>query len=476
MGEGLLAMRHTPAVVLNKVWPRFIFNIVLRLRAFVLLCGWLPGIAWSAEPEVATSPLPDNTEQVSREAFLTALAHAPMVAAARARLSAARHDGAAAGVLPDPRLGLGVGLETMRSGGSSPMYGALLEQPLPRWGERDAQRMTATSQIRLAEAELAEALGDQAAVLATALAEARAWRATIELRHASEKRIQVLKDVLHGQLASGAAPLGAALALDTRAQELTLQITEAERQVADAEAEARGRLAIAPTEPLPPVAFPHLASIDMGATPLALRALATRSAAEADERGAESRGNPETSVGVGWDREQAGTTDQNDKFRLSFTMSLPVHRAAYEATAEAARARARAASHEVDGSRWMARSLIERATRAQAQAARSRSAADAVSDRTRTEMDAITQQVGLAQPAAGGSLIQAIDVLDRITAAQQQVIDAELTSALALADLWRLAPPVVPTKADVPDAEHPVTPSASPTDSPANSPAMKAEK
>lgn len=424
----------------------------------------LAGIALGAEPQVMPA-VGGDMKPVALDGFLMALAQSPRVAAARARVTAARRGGEAAGVLPDPKIGVDIGRESSRTGSASPMYGAIVEQSFPRWGEREAARLTATSATRLSEAELSETIGEEAAQVASALAEAHAWRTALILRHEAERRLQVLTDVVHGQLASGTVPVGSALALVTRSQELALQITDAERLVADAETEVRGRLGMAPTDPLPPMALPQLAGIDLAATPLALRATAAHAAAEAEERGAESRNNPETSVGLGWDREMVGTADQNDKFRLSFTMSLPVHRAAYEASAEAARSRARAAAHEVNGSRWMARSLIERATRAQAQAARSRSAADALAERTRTEMDVITQQVGIPQQVTSGSVVQAMDLLDRITAAQQQVIDAELTSSLALADLWRLAPPILPDGATIHDANQPV-PSASPGDHP----------
>lgn len=403
----------------------------------------LAGVAVGAEP-MAGTVAGSGMMPIAPEDFLTALAQSPRVAAARARLSAARRGGEAAGVLPDPKIGVDIGRASPRSGSASPMYGAFLEQPLPRWGERDAARLNATAATRMGEADLSETIGEEAARVASALSEAQAWRATIILRHEAELRIQVLKDIVHGQLASGAAPVGAAVALDTRAQELALQISDAERQVADADAEVRGRLGMASTDPLPSVAYPQLNGIDVAVTPLGLRATAAQAAAAAEERGAEARGNPETSVGVGWERERAGMPDQDDRVRLSFTMSLPLYRAAYEASADAARARARAATHEVNGSRWMTRSQIERATRAQVQAERARKVAGALAERTRTEMDAITQQVGIPQQMASGSLVQVMDLLDRITAAQQQMIDAELTNALAMADLWRLAPPILP--------------------------------
>lgn len=392
-----------------------------------------------------TSPHPTG------EDFRQALAASPMVEAARARLGSTQRESAVAGVLPDPRAGLDVGREAARNGTVTPMYGAMIEQPLPSWGSRDAQRLSATAQTHRSEAELAEITGEQAALVSAALAEAEAKRGTVVLLTEAQQRVHVLKESLRLQIASGGVSIGAALALDTRANELALQISDAERLIADAESEARGRLGIPPSEPLPVAAFPTLAEIDLAATPLALRAAAARASANAEEREAQARGNPETSVGLGWEREMAGTDDQNDKFRLFLTVSLPVHRAAYEAAADAARSRARAAAHEVVGSRWMARSLVARATRAADQAARARRAAESLVDRTRIEMDAVTQQVA----TAGSSFVQVMDLLERITAAQQQVLESELTSNLALADLWRLAPPILPVNASRP-AEHQV--------------------
>ena len=97
----------------------------------VVFCLTVAG-AHAAESDVRSVP---------PEGFLTALAQAPQVAAARARLSAARRGSDAAGVLPDPKIGIDIGRGSPRTGSASPMYGAFIEQSLPRWGERDAERL-----------------------------------------------------------------------------------------------------------------------------------------------------------------------------------------------------------------------------------------------------------------------------------------------------------------------------------------------
>ena len=58
--------------------------------------------------------------------------------------------------------------------------------------------------------------------------------------------------------------------------------------------------------------------------------------AQAMEREAVARGNPETAVGLAWEREAAGTDEQTDKVALTFRMSLPIYRSAYGGAADAA--------------------------------------------------------------------------------------------------------------------------------------------
>jgi outer membrane protein TolC len=370
----------------------------------------------------------------------TALARSPAISAARARVQAAGLAARAAGVLPDPMLGIGVGRELPRMGEAMDMYGAMIEQPLPRWGERDAMRQTALAQVAMAEAEFAELVGEHAAGVAAAGAEAQAAEQSLVLVEESRDRVRALSEVVRARVAGGGGTIGESLALDTRVQQLDLQLADLARRRADAEAEVRGRLGLPPDATLPPLSLPATAAIRPDATPMARRAAASRGEAEAMAQEAIARGNPETAVGLSWDREAVGTEEQVDKYNLTFRVSLPVWRQAYGAAADAARGRARAAAHEARASGWMARSQVGRAQRAVEQAARAQAVADGIAGRGHTEYDAVIRQVG----TGNASIMTVLDLLDRISEARMQAIEARLTSQLALAQLWRLAPPTLP--------------------------------
>lgn len=386
--------------------------------------------------------------QAAEDAFLAALARAPGIAAARTRVEAARHSARGAGVLPDPMLSADLGRTRQRMGDDMTMYGAMLGQSLPRWGERDAMRLKAAAQVELAEADFADAVGEHAAMVATAAAEAAAAAATGALLTETATRVRAMQETVVARIAAGGALIGDSLALDTRAQSLELQISEQRRRLADAEAEARGRLGLAEGRPIPAAAYPDLASIDPERVPMARRARAMHSDARAMEREATARANPETGIDVRWEREASGTEEQSDTYSLALTMSLPVWRQAYADAADGARASARAAGHEAHASAWMARSQLSRAGRAATVAAQARSTAEAVASRTRGEYDAMIRQLGTGAAGLG----MALELLDRISEAQMQAIDAELASRMALAALWRLAPPEL---AGMPAADEP---------------------
>jgi outer membrane protein TolC len=304
-------------------------------------------------------------------------------------------------------------------------------------------RQTALAQVAMAEAELAELVGEHAAGIAMAGAEALAAAQSRSLIEESLVRIRSLADAVRARVAAGGGMMGEVLALDTQRQQLELQLTDLVRRQADAEAEVRGRLGLAADDPLPALSFPDPVAIKPDATPMARRAIASRGEAEAMEREAVSRGNPESSIGLSWDREAAGTEEQVDKYNLTFRISLPVWRQAYAASADAARGRARAAAHEARASGWMARSQIGRAQRAMDQAARAQAVADAIAERSRTEYDAVIRQVG----TGAAPIMSALDLLDRISDARMQAIEARMSSQMILAELWRLAPPALPDAA-----------------------------
>ncbi len=416
---------------------------LLLLLAVTALCA-------SAGEPPTRSPEPAAHTPAATEQFLAALAKAPAIAAARARVMAAEQAQGAAGVLPDPMIGGDIGRERTRMGDEMTMYGAMIEQALPRWGERDAMRQTARAQTGLEAANVAAVIGDHAAEVATGIAEWMAARDTQVFVRQSRERVTALHDVVRARIAAGGAMIGDLLALDTKAQQLDLQVADLERRQADAVAMVRGRLGLGPDASLPPFAAPNLDTIRVEANPMARTAAAMQLEAQAMEREAVARGNPETAVGLAWEREAAGTEEQTDKLALTFRMSLPIYRSAYSDAADAARARSRAARHEASGATWMARSQVGRAQRAIVQAQQAQRTADDIAARTRTEYDAVIQQVG----SGGASVTLSLNLLDMITESGMNAIMARLDSQMALAELWRLAPPDLPSTSVTTDGDH----------------------
>ena len=374
-------------------------------------------------------------------AFAAAVAKAPGVVAAQARMLAAQRGRGAAGVMPDPMVGVEVGRERPRMGDDMTMYGAMIEQPLPRWGERDAQRQMASASAQAAGADFYMLIGEHAASLAAAGIEAESASRSLVLVEAARQRAVALGEVVRSRIAAGGAMYGESLAIDTRVQQFELQIADLRRRQADAESEMRGRLALAPEAPLPPVAVPDPANIQPSANPALIKAQAAQAEAKAGLGEAEARGRPESSLGLRWEREAVNTMDQSDTISLSYTMSLPVWRGAYDDGVVAARQRGQAAGHEAHAAEWMARSQISRAQRASDQARRAEALAESIATRTASEYAAVMRQVGTGT----ASISLALDLLDRITDAQLQAIEAVTASKLALAELWRLAPPTLPT-------------------------------
>ena len=383
---------------------------------------------------VAAEPVPTPASD-----FLVSLAAAPGIAAARVRLSAAESAQGVAGLLPDPVFGFDAGRKRFRAGQDETMYGAMIEQPLPRWGTRDAERMQAQAQVQAAQAAYQTVVGEHAAAIATAIASWMAAQERLVLLRQSRARIDAMRDIVAVRLASGGAGIAEQLLLDTRAQQLDLAISDLERRALDDQAEIRSRLGLQPTAAIPSFAAPDPATITGAENPLVRAAEAATAEARASEMAALARGRPETTIGLAWEREAAHTDEQSDQFILNLRVSLPVHRAAYGEAADAARWRARASRHEAAGAAWMAESQVGRAIRAQAQATRAEDSAAAIAARTQVAYQAMLQQIG----TGGASVTAALDLLDRVTESGIEAVLARLDGRLALADLWRLAPPVL---------------------------------
>ena len=398
---------------------------MLHIAVSVLLSACLAGLI-AAEPALTRA-----------SDFLASLAAAPGIAAARVRLSAAESAQGVAGLLPDPVFGVDAGRKRFRAGRDETMYGAMIEQPLPRWGSRDAERVQAQAQVLSAQAAYQTVVGEHAAAIATAIASWMAAQERLTLLRQALARIDAMRGIVGVRLAAGGAGIGEQLLLETRSQQLDLAISDLERRARDDQAEIRGRLGLQPTAAIPPFAAPDPTAITGARSPLLRAAEAATAEARAGEMAAVARGRPETAIGLAWEREAAHTDEQADQVILNLRVSLPVHRAAYSEAADAARWRARASRHEAAAAAWMAESQIGRATRAQAQVTRAEASAAAIAARTQVAYEAMLQQIG----TGGASVTAALDLLDRVTESSIEAVMARLDGRLALADLWRLAPP-----------------------------------
>jgi cobalt-zinc-cadmium efflux system outer membrane protein len=372
----------------------------------------------------------------ARADLVRSLAGSPAIQAAQERVDAARLASGAAGRLPDPMLGIGLA-RTSTASERWPMYDLVLEQPLLRWGERDARRATAAAGIAMSQAEVRDMLGEVAAEVAAMLADAEEARATLAVVASQIQRTAAIQATIAARVATGASTIAEQLTVQSRLAALAVERDTLERMVADAEQEVRGRLGLAPTAPLPPFAAPDRAAIAMDRVPGVIAAQARSAEAVAMHREARASRYPETAVGVRYGRErQPG--DPMTTIGVEFRMSLPVWQGASADLEDAAQARLRAARREISAWEFRARALLGRAERAATVAATARAAANGTRGRLDAEYEAMLRS---AATQGGTSLIQVLDVLDRLGEAERLVIEAEAAARQAEAGLWRLAPP-----------------------------------
>lgn len=377
----------------------------------------------------------DAAESAVPATFLDRLAEAPAVQAARQRVHAARRGEGAAGRLADPMLSAGLA-QRSSPGMAWPMYEVMVEQALPRWGERDAMRLKAAAETGFMAAELQEILGETAAEVASMLAEAEAARAKTTLLEGQITRAGTLKASLDARIASGSAGLGEQLAVQSRIAALTVERDTSRRQVADAEQEVRARLGLDANEALPPFAAPLATAVDAERIPGVLMARAKGGESAAMIQEAQASRSPETSIGLRYEREEA-PSEPMDTVGLQVRVSLPVWRGASDDLEESARFRQRAARRDEAAAQAKARSLVGRAERAATVAIAARAAAQSTQGRLDAEYASLIRTAAIQ----GTGLMPVLEVLDRLGEAEFQVIEAEAAARLAAASLWRLAPP-----------------------------------
>lgn len=376
-------------------------------------------------------------------ALLDAVTRAPQLAAAAQRIAAARARTDAAGRLPDPEV------EAMGSrvdaplGESRTMWELTVRQPLPKRGERAADRARSLAVVSLAEADYALTVGDVAADLALALAEADGADARAALLTAQLTRLDAALATVQSRLAAGVTTrLADRLTIQSRVASLQLQLEHTQRTAADARATARGRLGLAPDAPLPAFSAPTTNEINPADAPTV--AVATARIAEANALGqiARASAHPMTSVGVRFERERS-SMGNTDTVGLALSSELPWrNRRSARAEVRAAEADRAAATADATAARHRISSTLARVERAERVAATARRLAADTRTRLDAEHEALTRSLSVTGMGAGESaVLHAIDILEKSTETQLQIIEAETSARTTRAELWRYLSP-----------------------------------
>lgn len=374
--------------------------------------------------------------------LLETVARTPVIEAARKRIDAARARTESAGRLADPEVeAAGSRINTAAGGENRNMWELNLRQPLPKRGEREADRDRSLALVSMAEAEFALTAGELAADVAIALAEAEGAEGRAQLLKAQLGRMEAALQSLDARLAAGVLPrIADRLSIQTRVGNLQLAIEQAQRTAGDARTAARGRLGLDPNATLPVFSAPALSEVNPSDT--ATIALATARVAEATAMGkmARASGNPMTSVGLRFERERSNFGNQ-DTIGLAVSSEIPLRTRRYaRADVRAADADRAAAHADANAARYRIDSLLSRVERAERVAASARKLAAETSARLEAEHQTLTQATGVAPSGGMGNesaVLHAVDILDRTMETQLQIIDAETTARTARAELWR---------------------------------------
>ncbi len=407
-----------------------------RLLAAVapLLALVLPLRGEESLPSVSTPP--------PSSALISAVTAAPSLRAARARAEAAGARIDAAGRFPDPSIeGMYSQVRPPMGGEPFPMWELTLNQPLPKAGERAADRARAAAALSMAEADYAVMAGEMAADTAMALAEADAARARVALLETQIARTEKILSALDARLASGTGRIADRLALQSRIASMRLMIAGDNRMADDALSEARSRLGLAPDAPLPAFSAPAPSIIDPETVPLLRLASAKTDEARAMVRMARASARPMASVGLRFEREQE-SMGNTDTIGVIFMTEIPFRSRGYaRAEQRAAYAEETAARADADSARHRARAAHSRVERAERLAATSRKLAAETSARLAAEYDSLVLSVGTSTMAVGEtSVLMVLEILERQTDAELQVIEADYAARSARAELWRYAP------------------------------------
>lgn len=405
----------------------------MRLRPF--LCTFAGALASAAA-------LPGAEAPVAQAEFLRVVAEAPALAAASRRAAAARERIDSAGRLADPEV------EGMASRLNGPMderrtmYELNIRQPLPRRGERAADRERARAGAAMANADYATMAGEMAADTAMAIAEAEGAQQRIRILETQLGRLDPVLRSIEVRLAAGTTGrIADRLTVQSRIAAMQLMVEEERRMAEDALAEARGRLGLKPEVPLPEFAAPSVADIDAGDSAALQFAAARSDEATAMVKMARASAKPMTAVGLRLEREKTAMGDENT-VGLAFMSEIPWRSRRY-ARSEIRAAEAERAAAQTDGTaaRYRISAALTRVDRAERLAATARRLSAETRARLDAEYEAMVRSAG-AGSSGESTVLQTVELLEKATDTELQIIRADTAVRTARAELWRHLPAV----------------------------------
>ena len=377
----------------------------------------------------------------SQADLLRAVTEAPALNAAARRTAAARERIDSSGRLADPELeGMGsrmVGPMNERA----TMWEVNVRQPLPKRGERAAERDRARAAVLMSEADYALMAGEMAADTAMALAEAQGAEARILLLEGQIARLDPVLRSVESRLASTGGRIADRLTVQSRIAAMQLMIEEERRMAADALAEARGRLGLSPVAPLPAFAAPDVAEINPDEAALVLLAKARTTEANAMIKMAQASANPMTSVGVRFEQERRAMGNDNT-IGIALMTDLPFRSRRYaRADVRAAEAERSAAETDATAARYRIAAALTRVDRAERLAATARRLSSETLSRLNAEFDAMLNSASVGNAVMGEStVLQTVELLEMATDTDLQVIRSDTAVRTARAELWRYLP------------------------------------
>ncbi len=368
--------------------------------------------------------------------LLEAVSNSPVLEAARKRIDAARSRTDAAGQLANPEVEAMASKVTRES---REMYEVTVMQPLPKRGERAADRDRARAVVTMAEAEYAMTAGELSADLATALAEAEGAQARVKILEAQVGRLDSVLKSIEARLATATtARFADRLTVQTRIATMQLAIEEQRRTATDALSEARGRLGLNPAAALPPYSAPSVQEISPADAPALGVASARVAEADALAKMARASGKPATAVGLRFERERSRMGNE-DIVGFAFSSEIPFRsRRNSRAEVKAAESERAAAQADGNGARYRITSALSRVERAERLTELARRLAAETRARLDAQYDSLVRSAGAGSALGGEStVLMAVEILEKAAETELKVIDADTAARTARAGLWR---------------------------------------